>query len=141
MGTSAYYERNREKVLAKAKARYALKKDEILAKAKEYKEKTGYSTKYYAENKEYFSQKAREYYRNNPGRKYGLTKEEHEALLLQADNKCGICKMELTKSYIDHDHSTGKVRGVLCMHCNTVLGHAKDSIETLKSAIEYLEKK
>jgi hypothetical protein len=40
---------------------------------------------------------------------------------------------------LDHDHETGKYRGYICNHCNTVLARSKDNIDTLKRAIEYLE--
>ena len=40
---------------------------------------------------------------------------------------------------LDHDHKTGKYRGHICQHCNTILARAKDDIDTLKRAIEYLE--
>jgi hypothetical protein len=42
---------------------------------------------------------------------------------------------------IDHDHQTGKVRGLLCGFCNSLLGYAKDDPATLESAIRYLEAK
>ena len=43
------------------------------------------------------------------------------------------------KMAIDHDHATGKVRGLICYNCNIGLGHFKDSIDTLERAIEYLK--
>jgi hypothetical protein len=54
------------------------------------------------------------------------------------ENKCWICESK-TSLVVDHDHSTGKVRGLLCSLCNTSLGGFKDNIESLKKAIEYLE--
>jgi hypothetical protein len=45
-----------------------------------------------------------------------------------------------TKLYVDHDHSTGKVRGLLCQSCNTLLGTAKDNISLLYKSIKYLER-
>jgi len=42
--------------------------------------------------------------------------------------------------YVDHCHSSGKVRGLLCHHCNTALGKFQDSVEVLSSAIDYLRK-
>jgi hypothetical protein len=42
---------------------------------------------------------------------------------------------------VDHDHITGKVRGLLCNDCNLGIGHFKDNIEKLKLAIKYLEEK
>lgn len=75
--------------------------------------------------------------------------------LLQFMNKhnhvCNICGIteEAAKNhnnqtkhyglYIDHDHSKGHLRGLLCHNCNLVVGHAKDNIETLHKAIKYLE--
>jgi hypothetical protein len=41
---------------------------------------------------------------------------------------------------LDHDHATGKFRGILCFHCNTVLGKVKDSTETLQNMISYLNR-
>lgn len=74
--------------------------------------------------------------------KYGLSKEEYDDLFIKQNNKCAICGREFNetlKAFVDHCHITGKVRGLLCTNCNTLLGMAKDSIETLKTAIEYLQ--
>lgn len=75
--------------------------------------------------------------------RYGLTYEEWEALRENegyACMVCGITEVELDRRLdVDHCHSSGKVRGVLCNPCNTLLGHAKDNIGILKSAIAYLE--
>lgn len=64
-------------------------------------------------------------------------------MLLEQDNKCAICGDKLKAGVggrsIDHCHSTGKVRGILCMKCNTTLGMYKENIKTLKSMITYLE--
>ena len=55
---------------------------------------------------------------------------------------CAICRKPLTykETCVDHDHQTGELRDILCRHCNWLLGHARESIETLQSAIRYLEK-
>ena len=59
---------------------------------------------------------------------------------------CAICKKEADLQ-VDHEHGineaktgriTGKIRGLLCRHCNTMLGHARDNISTLRAAIDYL---
>jgi hypothetical protein len=60
------------------------------------------------------------------------------------DNKCAICGSTDPARKdgdwdVDHDHATGKVRGLLCHHCNIVIGSAQDNIDTLKAAIVYLE--
>jgi len=53
---------------------------------------------------------------------------------------CGITESELGRKLdVDHCHETGKVRGVLCNSCNSVLGHARDNVEILQAAINYLK--
>lgn len=74
----------------------------------------------------------------------GWTPEEYEYALKIQNGKCAICGCILgtsieTQGCADHDHLTGKPRGVLCMHCNTALGLLKDNIENLENAIRYIE--
>ena len=74
--------------------------------------------------------------------KYGLNSEEYLNLFKQQDNKCMICGCEFTdrnKGFVDHDHVTGKIRGLLCNKCNTLLGMANDNIDILENAINYLK--
>ena len=56
---------------------------------------------------------------------------------------CGVCGIPQPRGkkawHVDHDHKTGKVRGVLCGHCNSGLGHFRDNIKALNRAIHYLE--
>lgn len=77
-------------------------------------------------------------------RLYGITPEIVDDMLLSQSNRCAICKSEHPGSkgswHIDHDHSSGKVRGLLCHYCNIGLGHFKDSQSILKSALSYLKK-
>jgi Recombination endonuclease VII len=76
--------------------------------------------------------------------KYGITKEHYYSLLLTQNNKCSICsetfdmESKNLKPHVDHCHTTGKVRGILCFTCNTALGKFKDSTNLLLRAIEYL---
>lgn len=69
--------------------------------------------------------------------KYGLTEQGYESLLLSQNKLCAICN-EDKPLCIDHDHETGKVRGLLCTSCNTGLGKLGDSITSLQNAINYL---
>ena len=76
--------------------------------------------------------------------KYGITVDEYEAMLVEQDHRCKICgtkdeESSRGKLYVDHDHKTKKVRGLLCHGCNTGLGAFKDNAEFLKSAIQYLD--
>jgi len=77
-------------------------------------------------------------------RRYGISVEEYEALLINQNYKCAICSIEQCPSgrnfAVDHNHTTGKIRGLLCSNCNTSLGRMKDSKQLLQKAIEYLEK-
>lgn len=77
---------------------------------------------------------------------YKLSLEDYKALLQNQDNKCAICNCSSPTGrwdsfHVDHCHTTGKVRGLLCHHCNTGIGNLKDSIEILNKAISYLENK
>lgn len=69
------------------------------------------------------------------------TTEEHMKELL-AITSCEICGDKSTRKYlaVDHDHKTGKIRGMLCDHCNTALGKFKDDINIIHKAIKYLER-
>jgi len=80
-------------------------------------------------------------------RTYGITPEDYNQMLKEQDGRCAICLGDDPKSpkrvnhwYIDHCHTTGKIRGLLCNACNRALGNFGDSIETLENAILYLKK-
>lgn len=74
-------------------------------------------------------------------RLYGITLDEYNKMLAHQGGCCAIC-METASSrlHVDHCHSTGKVRGLLCSKCNTGLGAYRDNTELLKAAVDYLEK-
>jgi hypothetical protein len=72
-------------------------------------------------------------------RTYGITEEQYDAMILSQDNVCAICNKPSHKTlHIDHDHVTGRVRGLLCSGCNTGIGFFKEDIATLDRAIQYL---
>lgn len=88
-------------------------------------------------------------------RTYGITQAEYDALRASQGNRCAICrtdkaggsvkpsgthkKSSYSDWHIDHCHGTGRVRGLLCHRCNSVLGYVKDDISVLKSMIDYLQ--
>ena len=73
--------------------------------------------------------------------KYGLSNERYEKIKAKQDDCCAICKVEPPdKLCVDHDHLTGKVRGLLCHRCNRSLGSFNDDIDLLKQSIKYLRK-
>lgn len=77
-------------------------------------------------------------------RDYGITLDEHEALLAKQNGKCAICRTDDPgrgkRWNVDHCHTSGEIRGLLCVGCNFLLGHAKDNVEVLIAAAVYLEK-
>ncbi len=79
----------------------------------------------------------------NMKRRYGITKLEYTIIFDKQEGFCAICnkhQIELLRALdIDHSHSTGKVRGLLCNSCNQAIGSFKDNIEIIKNAIKYLE--
>lgn len=76
-------------------------------------------------------------------RKYGLDPYQYEILILIHGGSCASCgiQMEEEKLFVDHDHETGEVRGMLCLKCNSALGYADDSKERLQSLIHYLDER
>ena len=73
---------------------------------------------------------------------YGITIQEFENLLLKQTNTCAICKSDnwgRSSPSIDHDHLTGKVRGLLCNNCNRVIRLLGDSINIIEMALNYLK--
>lgn len=132
--------KNRDLVRQRAKAINAT--DEYVAKRKEY---------YYA-NREAIMAKNREKPKEQKQRearkqklkKYGLTEQDYEHLLFEQGGVCKICGSATSQRtgdkylYVDHDHVTGKVRGLLCHHCNAGIGHFKDQALLLVKAVAYL---
>jgi hypothetical protein len=94
--------------------RYLLHHEEIDARNREWRRK--------------HPEKQRGYQRK---KNYGISQEEYDALLLAQDGKCAVCGREdsgqkrngeYCQMLVDHDHETGKVRGLLCHDCNVALG-------------------
>ena len=124
------------------------------------------SVGYFAHNIEWVEHKisapskaeyAKQWRRNNPRKArnsdlkkaYGITLDEYEQMLTDQNGKCAICggdepavnptTQKPRNLAVDHCHKTGKVRGLLCTKCNSIIGHADDDGEILKKAIRYLE--
>lgn len=100
--------------------------------------------KYFLENTE----KCKKKNRNKILKKYGITVEDQDRMLKEQNNKCAICGKEIFLfstsknliAHVDHNHKTGKIRGLLCHDCNVGLGNFKDNTEYLLGAISYLNK-
>jgi hypothetical protein len=82
--------------------------------------------------------------------KYGMSRQEYEQMLAAQNGVCAICKQPNkkrdryggfeTRLHVDHCHATGKTRGLLCHSCNAALGLFKENTDSLKAAIEYLQR-
>ena len=81
-------------------------------------------------------------------RTYGIDSSDYERMLDEQDHKCAICKGDgfvmnkerhKLKLVVDHCHTTGTVRGLLCHNCNRALGLLQDNTDSLREAINYLE--
>lgn len=74
---------------------------------------------------------------------YGLTQEGYDQLLAEQHGVCAICgdppSGRNRSLSVDHDHSTGVIRGLLCQRHNLALGLLGDSVEGIKRALEYLK--
>jgi hypothetical protein len=137
-----YYEKNSEVISEKRKKEYVENKEEHRSKDEKYRNA----------NRETIKKRQRKWYEDNVDRvkgnklkySYGITLEEYQAMFNAQEGKCLICNRhqdELKQAlYVDHDHVTEKIRGLLCHKCNTVLGYADDDIQVLINAIEYLKK-
>lgn len=72
-------------------------------------------------------------------RKYGLTLDEFDALVLEQCGRCASCGDPMVRVDVDHDHRTGVVRGLLCHPCNVALGLVQDQPQRLRLLADYLE--
>lgn len=78
-------------------------------------------------------------------KKYGITPEEYDEMAATQDNVCASCGLPETANNqhgplplaVDHDHETGKVRGLLCMRCNRCLGMLGDNAERIEKLAAY----
>lgn len=83
-------------------------------------------------------------------KKHKITADDYNKLVIEQNDLCKICSKKETKKSrtdgnicrlaLDHCHKTGKIRGLLCHHCNAAIGHLKDDINLLQKAIEYLKR-
>lgn len=71
--------------------------------------------------------------------RYGITHDEYQALVIKQGERCAICTQQKSL-HVDHDHISGKVRGLLCGSCNRALGLFYDQVPLMEKAISYLKK-
>lgn len=125
-----YYLKNREKKKEQAKSRYYLNPEPTKRNTRDRYRRLRKELKVYHTKKHLQA-------------KYLMSWERFVELRDLQGNRCAICKEEEPRKgwrlSVDHDHQTGKVRGLLCSKCNTGLGQFKDSLALIRSVIAYLE--
>lgn len=136
----------RQEVIDRQMRRYEEKKEEILEKCRDYYQRNKHKWKEKGKllhlSPEERTRRHREY---SMRFKYGIGIDEYDAMLVSQGGVCAICseppKVGFNKRlHIDHDHVTGKIRGLICMHCN----HSLERIESVENwaerATEYLKR-
>lgn len=96
----------------------------------------GYCQRYYKDNKHKWRE--RDYQR-----KYGMSIQEVNALIASQNGQCPICEIPFKSQKLmslDHDHTTGKVRQMLCSKCNTALGLLNEDVVRFHRAVKYINK-
>src|SRR5438552_3388809 len=136
--TREYYLRNREHILARQKASYQRNRDRKLA----------YQKAYYQKHRAQGMATSVRHYRNNKDRIlkvmrlriYGIGPDQFDALLQNQQGLCAICSEQFRDAnpHLDHDHATGRIRGLLCAQCNLGLGKFKDDPALLMTAALYV---
>lgn len=150
-----YYAKNKQKILEKSRKYYADNKHKVLERlanahkkdpapgrkrAKIFAQKNQGKLKEYQKTwKERHPEKRKLYTRNSRIRAYGIEPKIYYEMLEQQGNGCAICNEPSIKRAmnIDHDHKSGKVRGLLCDKCNLSLGHIEKE-GFLEKALQYL---
>jgi hypothetical protein len=125
---SEWREKNREKMRAYSKKHYQKNKDKLSEKHAEH----------YQQNKDKYAWRAK---RNNLDKKYSITLEEFDRILVSQNHTCKICEIKFTahiRPCVDHCHTTKIVRGLLCRICNLRL-QVVENKEFTEKAIKYLD--
>ena len=126
-----YYQRNKEKIKARVSAWQIENADKKRANDARYRAS---GKKQYDNNRQARRRK----------RVYGITEEQYAEMLERAGGVCEICgrvpsEVSSKGACVDHCHETGKVRGILCIPCNTGIGNLRDDPAVLRKALSYLE--
>ncbi|MCX6711636.1 MAG: endonuclease VII domain-containing protein [Candidatus Woesearchaeota archaeon] len=138
-----YLEKNKDKTKAYSKSYYNKNKELLKIKSKNFWKKI-------QSNPEIAKQRRLEDKNRKLKTIFGITLNQYGQMLELQNGVCAICgKEEITidsrshktqKLSVDHDHQTGKVRGLLCAKCNKMIGLSNDDNNVLISAINYLNK-
>ncbi len=119
-------EKLEEAIIEIRKRKLAVEKEKLLKKIlkENLKQKVSYNTK---KNREVMLRS-----------RYGLSLKGFDDLVAQQSNSCAVCGDSMEKPYVDHNHRSGRIRGLLCYRCNTGLGFMRENTRILLAAVEYL---
>ena len=135
-----YYIKNQERLRAKQKKYREEHRDQVRMINKKYQET--HRDKVHGWNNKYNVAHKKEKHSKHLQRSYGISLKDYDALLDAQGGRCLICQtLDSTphgRFCVDHCHKTGKIRGLLCVRCNSGLGHFKDSPDLLLTAAKYL---
>ena len=128
-------------------------KDCLLSSNKKWKERNPGAVvetakRYFEKHKEKIRQRVRDKHIKDPSirkfasikKNYGLSRRDYESILEWQGGGCAFCKRNDIQMHVDHDHSTGRVRGILCHLCNTGLGLFRENTDVMNRAICYVSK-
>jgi len=122
-----YYQTHKIKIAKRHKKYNQAHKAERIEWSKKYYQKTGNK---YVDREQYLKSR------------YGLTLEDYDQMIEDQDGVCAICgriNNDGRRLYVDHNHKTGKIRALLCHHCNSKLGVLEDEV-FFNNAKKYLQK-
>lgn len=137
----SYYIKNQDRIKKRSRQYDLENRDAVRKRKKEWN----------VANSDKINQYKKEWYSKNPHRVkdgllrrlYGITFEQYEQMRVSQNGCCAICGNPFRDgkdTQVDHNHTTGKIRQLLCSHCNTGIGNLMDDVSILAKAIEYLNK-
>jgi hypothetical protein len=111
-----------------------------ILRKKRYAEDPEYRAKHVARSRRYRAAHKEQLKERERLARYGLSQADYDAMLARQGGVCAICRKKSNRPLqVDHCHKTGKVRGLLCLNCNTALGRFHDDPDLMRAAIAYLE--
>ena len=134
------YAANPEKFKERERLRYAVDKEK--KRERFYKWRKANAEKQKARLKAWIAANPERVRLRRIKEKYGLRPDEFRALYDKQNGACAICAKPFTSSkntHVDHDHESGKIRGLLCSNCNSALGLMRENTTILRKAAEYLD--
>jgi hypothetical protein len=152
----AYREAHREELKAKAAAKYERTREQVLERMRDYYEANKEECKarsmaHYEANREHHTKRRHEWTKANPDRaldtklrrNYGITLQQYAVMLEEQGGTCAICRTDdwgKRGPCVDHNHTTNKVRAILCGRCNTAIGQLRENPAIIRAAADYIER-